>query len=128
MLAALDAAEAAGGDIRGRQSAALLVVKAKSTGKPWADKTFDLRIEDHAEPLKELRRLVTMQRAVNHMTAAELAVERKDYEGARRRLAALVPEGVRDGLSLARSDEPAVECGHPARQSGSADHGGEVTG
>lgn len=95
LLAALEAAEAAGGDIRGRQSAALLVVKAKSTGKPWEDKTFDLRVDDHAEPLKELRRLATMQRAVNHLNAAGRAVERKDEEGALREFAlaeALVPD------------------------------------
>ncbi|MGH9531000.1 MAG: DUF1028 domain-containing protein, partial [Terriglobales bacterium] len=46
MLAALDAAQAAGGDIRGRQSAALIVVKAKSSGKPWEDRIFDLRVDD----------------------------------------------------------------------------------
>ena len=58
MMAALDAAQAAGGDIRGRQSAALIVVTGKPTGKPWADRVFDLRVDDSAEPLKELRRLV----------------------------------------------------------------------
>jgi uncharacterized Ntn-hydrolase superfamily protein len=76
MLAALDAAQAAGGDIRGRQSAALVVVKAESTGKPWADRVFDLRVDDSAEPLKELRRLVRLQRAYNHMNAGDAAVER----------------------------------------------------
>ncbi len=63
LLAALDAAEAAGGDLRGRQSAALLVVRARSTGKPWEDRLFDLRVEDHPYPLKELRRLVQLRRA-----------------------------------------------------------------
>ena len=58
MLAALDAAQAAGGDIRGRQSAALIVVTGKPTGKPWADRVFDLRVDDNPEPLKELRRLL----------------------------------------------------------------------
>lgn len=82
MLAALDAAQAAGGDIRGRQSAALIVVTGKPTGKPWADRVFDLRVDDSAEPLKELRRLVTLQRAYNHMNAGDLAVERKDNEAA----------------------------------------------
>ncbi|MCX6552506.1 MAG: DUF1028 domain-containing protein, partial [Acidobacteria bacterium] len=49
LLAALEAAQNAGGDIRGKQSAAILIVKAKSTGKPWAgaDRLFDLRVEDH---------------------------------------------------------------------------------
>jgi uncharacterized Ntn-hydrolase superfamily protein len=51
MLAALDAAEAEGGDIRGRQSAALVVINAAPTGQPWKDRVFDLRVDDHAEPL-----------------------------------------------------------------------------
>jgi uncharacterized Ntn-hydrolase superfamily protein len=65
LLAALDAAQAEGGDIRGRQAAALVVVKAQGSGKPWAgaDRVFDLRVEDHPEPLVELRRLVRLQRA-----------------------------------------------------------------
>jgi uncharacterized Ntn-hydrolase superfamily protein len=63
LLAALDAAQAAGGDIRGRQSAAIVVVRAASTGKPWADRLFDLRVEDHPQPLQELRRLVRLRRA-----------------------------------------------------------------
>lgn len=95
MLAALDAAQAAGGDIRGRQSAALVVVRGESTGKPWADRIFDLRVDDHAEPLRELRRLVRLQRAYNHMNAGDAAVERKDNEGALREYGAaerLVPD------------------------------------
>jgi len=88
MLAALDAAQAVGGDIRGRQSAALIVVTGKPTGKPWQDRIFDLRVDDHVEPLKELRRLVTLQRAYNHMNAGDLAVEHKDNEGALREYAA----------------------------------------
>jgi uncharacterized Ntn-hydrolase superfamily protein len=88
MLAALDAAQAAGGDIRGRQSAALIVVAAKSSGKPWVDRTFDLRVDDSPEPLKELRKLVTLQRAYNHMNAGDLATEHKDNEAALREYAA----------------------------------------
>ena len=84
MLAALDAAQAVGGDIRGRQSAAMIVVKAKSSGKPWVDRIFDLRVDDSPEPLKELRRLVTLQRAYNHMNAGDEATEHKDNEGALR--------------------------------------------
>src|SRR5258705_7540693 len=94
MLAALDAAQAAGGDIRGRQSAALIVVSGKSTGQPWKDRTFDLRVDDSPQPLQELRRLVMLQRAYNHMNAGDLAVEKKDNEGALREYAAaekLVP-------------------------------------
>jgi uncharacterized Ntn-hydrolase superfamily protein len=95
MMAALEAAQAAGGDIRGRQSAALIVVTGKPTGRQWADRIFDLRVDDNPEPLKELRRLVTLQRAYNHMNAGDLAVERKDNEGALREYGAaerLVPD------------------------------------
>jgi len=94
MLAALDAAQAAGGDIRGRQSAAIVVVTGKPTGQAWKDRTFDLRVDDSPEPLVELRRLVTLQRAYNHMNAGDLAVEKKDNEGALREYGAaekLVP-------------------------------------
>jgi uncharacterized Ntn-hydrolase superfamily protein len=94
MVAALEAAQVAGGDIRGRQSAALIVVTGKPTGKPWADRVFDLRVDDSPEPLKELRRLLTLQRAYNYMNAGDLAVEKKDNEGALREYAAaekLVP-------------------------------------
>ena len=80
MLAALDAAEAAGGDVRGRQSAAIVIVKAAGTGRPWvgADRTFDLRVDDHPEPLKELRRLVRLQRAYAHANRGdELMTEKK---------------------------------------------------
>jgi uncharacterized Ntn-hydrolase superfamily protein len=82
MLAALDAAQAAGGDIRGRQSAALIVVTGKPTGRPWVDRLFDLRVDDSPEPLKELRRLVTLQRAYGHMNAGDLAVEKGDDDRA----------------------------------------------
>jgi uncharacterized Ntn-hydrolase superfamily protein len=94
MLAALDAAQAVGGDIRGKQSAALVVVTGKPTGQPWKDRTYDLRVDDSPEPLKELRRLVTLQRAYNHMNAGDLAVERNDAPGALREYSAaekLVP-------------------------------------
>ncbi len=79
LVAALEAAEEAGGDIRGRQSAALVVVAAESTGKPWADRIFDLRVEDHPEPVSELRRLVRLQRAYLHMNAGDVAMEEGDF-------------------------------------------------
>jgi uncharacterized Ntn-hydrolase superfamily protein len=65
MLQALEAGEKAGGDIRGRQSAAILVVKGTRSGRPWADRVLDLRVEDHPQPLVELRRLVRLRRAYN---------------------------------------------------------------
>jgi uncharacterized Ntn-hydrolase superfamily protein len=84
MLAALDAAQGEGGDIRGVQSAAILVVRGTSTGRPWADKVFDLRVEDHPDPLRELRRLVGVQRAYNHMSAGDDCVAIKDWACAER--------------------------------------------
>ncbi len=73
LLAALDAAEAVGGDVRGRQSAALRVVPAG--GEPWRAR-FELRVDDHADPLPELRRLVRLARAYEMAARAdELAAE-----------------------------------------------------
>jgi uncharacterized Ntn-hydrolase superfamily protein len=95
MMAALEAAQAEGGDIRGKQSAALIVVSGKPTGKPWSDRLFDIRVDDHPEPLKELRRLLTIARGYNHMNAGDLAVEKNDHEGALREYGAaarLVPD------------------------------------
>jgi len=82
MLIALEAAENAGGDIRGRQSAALLVVRGKSTGKIWEDKLVDLRVDDSSEPLNELSRLLKVHRAYEHMNNGDLAVEKNDMEKA----------------------------------------------
>ncbi len=82
LVAALEAAQAAGGDIRGRQSAALLVVQGAASGKSWEDTVVTLRVEDHAEPLVELRRLLTVHRAYKHMNAGDLALEKGDLKGA----------------------------------------------
>jgi uncharacterized Ntn-hydrolase superfamily protein len=82
MLAALDAAEQAGGDIRGRQSAAILIVRATSSGEPWSDVVMDLRVEDHPQPLEELRRLVTMQRAYEFENLGDEAMAENDLKGA----------------------------------------------
>jgi uncharacterized Ntn-hydrolase superfamily protein len=75
LLATLDAAEAEGGDIRGRQSAAILIIAAQPSGKPWADRLIDLRVEDHPEPNAELRRLVDLKRlyAANNTRGAATA-------------------------------------------------------
>jgi uncharacterized Ntn-hydrolase superfamily protein len=82
LLAALDAAEAEGGDIRGRQSAALLIVAAKSSGQPWSDRIFDLRVDDAREPLAELRRLVGVSRAYAHLRQALMASAGADFSTA----------------------------------------------
>ena len=80
MIAALEAGQKAGGDIRGKQSAALLVVKGKSSGKVWEDRLIDLRVDDSAEPIKELKRLLKVHRAYDHMNAGDLAVEKNDMQ------------------------------------------------
>jgi len=71
MLAALEAGQRAGGDIRGQQSASILVVRSTSTGRPWADTAIDLRVEDHPQPIQELRRLVGLHRAYRHMNRGD---------------------------------------------------------
>jgi uncharacterized Ntn-hydrolase superfamily protein len=63
LLRALEAAEAEGGDVRGRQSAAIQIVDAAVQPAPWQGRLLDLRIEDHPDPVPELRRLVTLQTA-----------------------------------------------------------------
>ncbi len=80
MIAALEAAQNEGGDIRGKQSAAILVVRGKSTGKVWADRLIDLRVEDNPEPVKELKRLLKIHRAYEHMNDGDLAVETGNME------------------------------------------------
>jgi uncharacterized Ntn-hydrolase superfamily protein len=77
MMAALDAAEAEGGDIRGRQSAAMLVVTGRPTGHSWEDRVIDLRVEDSPEPLVELRRLLKIRRAYQ----TDEVAERLELEG-----------------------------------------------
>ena len=79
LLQALEAAEAEGGDIRGRQSAAILVVSGEPTGRPWADRLFDLRVEDHPDPVVELRRLVRMQRAYLKLNEGDGWVTAKNF-------------------------------------------------
>ena len=74
----LEAAESVGGDIRGRQSAALLVVAGEPTEEKWEDPIIDLRVEDHNDPLKELNRLLKIWRAYEHMNNGDLAIEKGD--------------------------------------------------
>lgn len=82
LLAALVAAEAAGGDIRGKQSAAILVVGGEPTGIEWQDTVVDLRVEDHPDPLIELTRLLTVHRGYEKMNEGDLAIETGDLAAA----------------------------------------------
>lgn len=100
LLAALEAAQAEGGDIRGKQSAALLVVSGEPSPVPWRGRVTNLRIEDHPEPVKELRRLVTLARAYAHMNAGDDALTEGDVERALAEYSAagaMVPDAASNG-------------------------------
>jgi uncharacterized Ntn-hydrolase superfamily protein len=109
LLAALQAAEGEGGDVRGRQSAALIVVPAE--GEPWRTRV-DLRVEDHEDPLGELQRLLSLQRAYelagrgDELMASDQAVEAGALY---RRAAELAPDSDEllfwAGLALAQSGD-----------------------
>lgn len=97
LLAALEAAQREGGDIRGKQSAAILIVSGQPTGKPWIDRKVDLRVEDSSDPVGELKRLVRFHRAYDHMNEGDLCSEKKDWVCASREYGAaekLLPEQV----------------------------------
>jgi uncharacterized Ntn-hydrolase superfamily protein len=100
LVAALEAAQNEGGDIRGKQSAALVVVRAESTGQPWNDRLFDLRVEDHPEPVEELKRLVRLQRAYQKLNEGDGHVTDGDIEAAMesyRTAMGLVPDEATNG-------------------------------
>ena len=110
MMAALEAAEREGGDIRGRQSAAMLVVTGKPTGRSWEDRTIDLRVEDAPDPNAELRRLLVTRRAYNALGGWESLLESGDKAEARAaldRAVAMAPDMVEiafwGGLGLAQA-------------------------
>ena len=78
MVKVLWAAQNAGGDIRGKQSAALVVVGPDKVSEPWKDKLVDIRVDDHPQPLKELERILKVHRAYEHMNNGDLAIEHND--------------------------------------------------
>ncbi|MGB7785731.1 MAG: DUF1028 domain-containing protein [Salinimicrobium sp.] len=82
LIEVLKAAQAAGGDIRGRQSAALIVVGAEKAENPWEDKMINLRVDDSENPLVELERLLKVARAYEFMNRGDLAVEKNDMQDA----------------------------------------------
>ena len=122
LLAAMDAAEAEGGDIRGKQSAAMLVVTGRPTGRPWEDRTIELRVEDAPDPLVELRRLLRVKRAYMAVNEADRLEEAKDLEGATRKLreaVQLAPEMVEicfwGGLTMVQAGQADEGYGLMAR-------------
>ncbi|MDX9928907.1 MAG: DUF1028 domain-containing protein [Bacteroidales bacterium] len=93
----LQAAQAAGGDIRGKQSAALIVVGGEPAAGPWLDKKVDIRVDDHGDPVTELERLLRVHRAYEHMNAGDLAIEHNDMAIAMREYeaaAAMFPDNL----------------------------------
>lgn len=82
VLKVLQAAQQAGGDIRGKQSAALIVVGPEKVENSWEDKKIDLRVDDHEEPLKELERLLKVARAYEFMNRGDLAMEEDNVDKA----------------------------------------------
>ncbi|MFO7525305.1 MAG: DUF1028 domain-containing protein [Ignavibacteriaceae bacterium] len=88
MIAAMEAAQNAGGDIRGQQSASILVVRGIPTGNLWEDRMIDLRVEDHPKPVDEIKRLLKVYRAYEHMNNGDFAVEKNDMELAMKEYAA----------------------------------------
>lgn len=82
LMAALEAAEKEGGDIRGKQSAAIVVTTGEPTGIEWKDKLFDLRIEDHPEPIIEMKRLIRVARAYQHANQGDLYLETGEVDKA----------------------------------------------
>jgi uncharacterized Ntn-hydrolase superfamily protein len=115
MLVALEAAELAGGDVRGRQSAALMVVEP---GRPAPlDRVFDLRVEDHPDPVAELRRLVTIRRAYRRLNEGDRLVARGEVGAALdayREATEIVDDAVADGeaafwTAIALVDDGAIQ-------------------
>ncbi len=95
LMFALEAAQGEGGDIRGKQSAALLVVSGDASQAAWDGRIFDLRIEDHKAPLIELRRLLTVARAYRLMSEGDRHMASGDIEkttAAYRDASALMPD------------------------------------
>jgi uncharacterized Ntn-hydrolase superfamily protein len=118
LLAAMDAAERAGGDLRGRQAAALLVAAGDPSGVPRLDLRVDVRVDDHPEPVNEVRRLVHFARANELANRAIEKILSNDLDAALRDLDACLAGHPREPvfnfrralalLQLGRSDEAAA--------------------
>jgi uncharacterized Ntn-hydrolase superfamily protein len=113
LVAALDAGERTGGDLRGMRSAALLVVAAQDTGRPWIDRVVELSVPDHPAPLVELRRLVSLQRlfaragrALETALAGDMAAGLVDYSALAREAPDDPDLAFRHGLLLALAGQP----------------------
>jgi uncharacterized Ntn-hydrolase superfamily protein len=117
MMAALEAAEAEGGDIRGKQSAAMLVVSGQPTGRSWEDRIVEIRVEDAPDPLAELRRLLRVKRAYMALNDADHGADEADQALAAGKLQealTLAPEMVEiafwGGLGMAQQGQVDAGC------------------
>jgi uncharacterized Ntn-hydrolase superfamily protein len=121
LTAALSAGQAAGGDARGRQSAALLVVRA-GAGYGGNDRYIDLRVDDHPAPIRELRRLLRLRHAQSASGDAAGALRSGDHDAAlaaARRVTELAPEDANGWMLLARvhvARNETEEAGRAGRQ------------
>ena len=82
MMASLESAEIEGGDIRGKQSASMLIVTGEPTGIDWKDTVMDIRIDDSPEPLKELKRLIRIHKAYQHANKGDHYLEVSEVDKA----------------------------------------------
>jgi len=103
MLVALEAAEDHGGDVRGRKSAAIVVVATTASATPWLDRRVDLRVDDHPQPLRELRRLLSLHRLYDRANRAFNSALSGDMNAALLEFASLEHE---------RPDDPDVAFRH----------------
>jgi uncharacterized Ntn-hydrolase superfamily protein len=106
LIQALAAGQAAGGDIRGQQSAALVVVDGKPAGRPWLGRLIDVRVDDHSQPVAELGRLLRLHRAHELLHEAKAALLARGAEDALARLgraAVLAPDQIEIRFYLAVS-------------------------
>ncbi len=82
LVEALQAGEDAGGDVRGKQSAAILVVSGEVIPNPWSGRLVELRVEDHPDPVPELRRLLRYKRGYDWVDRGDAGLASKDYKSA----------------------------------------------
>lgn len=117
LLAALDSAQAAGGDRRGKQSAALLVVRPSGSRPEYETRYVDLRVEDHAEPIIEIRRLYDMHEGIrlfeahlHYLSEAERAGDKRLAGIEKERINAMMTRALAEWQDPARLNGVAWEC------------------
>jgi uncharacterized Ntn-hydrolase superfamily protein len=107
LIAALRAGQQAGGDRRGQQSAALLVVKEKGGYGGFTDRLIDLRVDDHPQPIEELARLLNLQRLYFGETKETIELGRSEIESIQKMLRTL---GYYRGEVTGALDEPTLKA------------------